>query len=76
MPYEIPARIWICPDPECDSRFPERWRLVRHLEMTHRLRKRRAEAVAERCEYVLSGRYVRNPIYRIPDDAEDIDEDE
>ncbi|NQT71235.1 MAG: hypothetical protein HQ553_00525 [Chloroflexi bacterium] len=58
--YRPPRRLWICPVPGCESNFEERWRLKRHLKLTHRLGERDATITAERSEYWLRLGYV-NP---------------
>ncbi len=47
----LPAKIWVCP--KCDSRFVERWRLKRHLMLTHSIAESKAEKIAEKSEYWL-----------------------
>ncbi len=57
----LPAKLWRCPF--CNSDFVERWRLKRHLKLSHRIRERRAWTIADNSEYWLRVRmeYV-NPL--------------
>ncbi len=57
----LPAKLWRCPF--CSSDFVERWRLKRHLMLTHRIRERRAWTIADNSEYWLRVRmeYI-NPL--------------
>jgi len=47
----LPARLWRCP--WCASEFEERWRLKRHLMLSHRISERRAWRIADSSEYRL-----------------------
>jgi hypothetical protein len=57
----LPARLWRCP--WCPSEFEERWRLKRHLMLSHDIGERRATRIADLSEYRLRVRveYV-NPM--------------
>lgn len=50
-PSMLPARLWICPG--CQAKFVERWRLKRHLVLSHDLSERRAWEITDRSEYWL-----------------------
>ena len=47
----LPARLWRCP--WCTSEFEERWRLKRHLMLSHKISERRAWKIADNSEYWL-----------------------
>ena len=47
----LPARLWRCPF--CASDFIERWRLKRHLMLSHGIKERRAWTIADNSEYWL-----------------------
>jgi hypothetical protein len=47
----LPAKLWRCPF--CGSDFVERWRLKRHLMLSHKIRERRAWTIADNSEYWL-----------------------
>lgn len=47
----LPERIWVCRG--CEAIFVERWRLKRHLMMTHDLIEEKAWDITDRSEYWL-----------------------